>query len=618
MPQPVCPARSTWCAIPTRASPAPSRTATSCATTRTSLIEGMAIAALRDGLQARLQLHPRRDLGCLRALRGGARARRTPRAFIGEDILGSGFSLPPVQPPRLRRVHLRRGNRAARVARGQEGAAALQAAVPGELRPVRQADRRSTTPRPSPPCRGSSTTAATRFLALGRPNNGGTKIFSVTGDVARPGNYEVRLGTPFAKLLEMAGGMRARAQAQGGASPAARRCRCCPARIMMTTDMDYDSIAKAGSMLGSGARDRHGRDHAAWCKSLLRACRTSTSRSPAASARRAARAPAGSAAWSTASSTAREERGSRPAAVSVADNIAGTHDLRAGRRRRAAGEELHPAFPRRIPVPHRPQAAAWCTEPGYSTLPTLARCQAALTMPKLDNRRQERPRSATAATVMEAAQRLDIYVPHFCYHKKLSIAANCRMCLVQVEKAPKPQPACATPATEGMKVWTHSRLREAGAERRDGIPARSTIRSTARSATRAASASCRISRSATAASRSRFTEEPKRVVLNKNLGPLISTDMTRCIHCTRCVRFGQEIAGVMELGMIGRGEHAEIIAFVGKHRRLRAVRQHDRPVPGRRADLEAVPLHGAHLGARAAQVGQSPHDSARAATSSCR
>ena len=102
---------------------------------------------------------------------------------------------------------------------------------------------------------------------------------------------------------------------------------------------------------------------------------------------------------------------------------------------------------------------------------------------------------------------------------------------------------------------------------------------------------------------SRYTEA-KRVVFHKNLGPLVSAEeMTRCIQCTRCVRFGQEIAGVMELGMIGRGEHSEIVSFVGTTRRLRALRQHDRPLPGRRAHLEAVPLRGAHLGARAAQVG---------------
>ena len=105
------------------------------------------------------------------------------------------------------------------------------------------------------------------------------------------------------------------------------------------------------------------------------------------------------------------------------------------------------------------------------------------------------------------------------------------------------------------------------------------------------------------ASASRYNEA-KRVVFHKDLGPLISAEeMTRCIQCTRCVRFGQEIAGVMELGMIGRGEHAEIVAFVGRTRRLRTVRQFDRRVPGRRADVQAIPLFRADVGAGPAQVG---------------
>jgi NADH-quinone oxidoreductase subunit G len=166
------------------------------------------------------------------------------------------------------------------------------------------------------------------------------------------------------------------------------------------------------------------------------------------------------------------------------------------------------------------------------------------------------------ATVMEAAQRLDIYVPHFCWHRKLTIAANCRMCLVQVEKAPKPLPACATPATEGMKVWTHS---DAAVEAQKGVMEFLLINHPLDCPICDQGGECQLQDLAVGygASNSRY-QEPKRVVLNKNLGPLISTDMTRCIHCTRCVRFGTEIAGIMELGMIGRGEHAEIITFVGK------------------------------------------------------
>ena len=165
-------------------------------------------------------------------------------------------------------------------------------------------------------------------------------------------------------------------------------------------------------------------------------------------------------------------------------------------------------------------------------------------------------------TVIEAANKLGIYVPHFCWHKKLTIAANCRMCLVQVEKAPKPLPACATPVTEGMKVWTHS---EAAINAQKGVMEFLLINHPLDCPICDQGGECQLQDLAVGygGSSSRYTE-PKRVVLNKNLGPLISTDMTRCIHCTRCVRFGQEIAGIMELGMVNRGEHAEIMAFVGK------------------------------------------------------
>ena len=166
------------------------------------------------------------------------------------------------------------------------------------------------------------------------------------------------------------------------------------------------------------------------------------------------------------------------------------------------------------------------------------------------------------STVMDATNLAGIYVPHFCYHRKLSIAANCRMCLVQVEKAPKPLPACATPVTNGMKVFTHS---EQAVTAQKGVMEFLLINHPLDCPICDQGGECQLQDLAVGygGSGSRY-EEPKRVVENKNLGPLISTDMTRCIHCTRCVRFGQEIAGVMELGMIGRGEHAEIITFVGK------------------------------------------------------
>ena len=182
-------------------------------------------------------------------------------------------------------------------------------------------------------------------------------------------------------------------------------------------------------------------------------------------------------------------------------------------------------------------------------------------MPKvtIDGRETE---VRNGATVMDAANGLGIYIPHFCYHKKLSIAANCRMCLVQVEKAPKPMPACATPVTDGMKVTTESTYAK---QAQEGVMELLLINHPLDCPICDQGGECQLQDLAVGygKSASRY-DEPKRVVVNKNLGPLISTDMTRCIHCTRCVRYGQEHAGVMELGMIGRGEHAEIISFVGR------------------------------------------------------
>src|SRR5215213_10299028 len=164
------------------------------------------------------------------------------------------------------------------------------------------------------------------------------------------------------------------------------------------------------------------------------------------------------------------------------------------------------------------------------------------------------------STIMDATNRLGIYVPHFCYHKKLSIAANCRMCLVHVEKAPKPLPACATPVTNGMKVFTHS---DAATDAQKGVMEFLLINHPLDCPICDQGGECQLQDLAMGygASSSRY-DEPKRVVFNKYLGPLIATDMTRCIHCTRCVRFGQEIAGVMELGMANRGESSEIMTFV--------------------------------------------------------
>ena len=164
--------------------------------------------------------------------------------------------------------------------------------------------------------------------------------------------------------------------------------------------------------------------------------------------------------------------------------------------------------------------------------------------------------------IIEVTDQADVYVPRFCYHPKLTIAANCRMCLVEVEKAPKPMPACATPVTEGMKIFTRSK-RAISAQKATmeflliNHPLDCPICDQG--------GECELQDLAMGFGRgvSRNTEK-KRIVKDKNLGPLVSTDMTRCIHCTRCVRFGQEIAGIQELGTTGRSEHMEIGTYIEK------------------------------------------------------
>ncbi|MDP9009700.1 MAG: NADH-quinone oxidoreductase subunit NuoG [Pseudomonadota bacterium] len=162
--------------------------------------------------------------------------------------------------------------------------------------------------------------------------------------------------------------------------------------------------------------------------------------------------------------------------------------------------------------------------------------------------------------IMQVTDPADIYIPRFCYHDKLTVAANCRMCLVEVEKAPKPLPACATPVTEGMKVFTKS-PKAVAAQRATmeflliNHPLDCPICDQG--------GECELQDLALGYGRdiSRFSER-KRVVKDKNIGPLVSTDMTRCIHCTRCVRFGAEIQGYPQMGATGRGEHMEIGTYI--------------------------------------------------------
>ena len=178
---------------------------------------------------------------------------------------------------------------------------------------------------------------------------------------------------------------------------------------------------------------------------------------------------------------------------------------------------------------------------------------------ELDGKKVEVP---PGSMVMHAAEKAGTYIPHFCYHKKLSIAANCRMCLVDVEKAPKPMPACATPVTQGMIVRTKS---DKAIKAQQSVMEFLLINHPLDCPICDQGGECQLQDLAVGygGSGSRYEEE-KRVVFHKDVGPLISMEeMSRCIHCTRCVRFGQEVAGVMELGMSHRGEHAEIETFLG-------------------------------------------------------
>ena len=170
---------------------------------------------------------------------------------------------------------------------------------------------------------------------------------------------------------------------------------------------------------------------------------------------------------------------------------------------------------------------------------------------------------AEGSMVMHAAEKAGTYIPHFCYHKKLSIAANCRMCLVEVEKAPKPMPACATPVTQGMIVRTKS---DKAIAAQKSVMEFLLINHPLDCPICDQGGECQLQDLAVGygGTTSRYEEE-KRMVFHKEVGPLISMEeMSRCIHCTRCVRFGQEVAGAMELGMSHRGEHAEIETFLGQ------------------------------------------------------
>ena len=165
-------------------------------------------------------------------------------------------------------------------------------------------------------------------------------------------------------------------------------------------------------------------------------------------------------------------------------------------------------------------------------------------------------------TVMQACELVGIEIPRFCYHDKLSIAGNCRMCLVEMEKSPKPIASCAMPAAEGMKILTNTKNVE---NARKGVMEFLLINHPLDCPICDQGGECDLQDQALhyGFDKSRY-EENKRAVKNKHLGPLVSTIMTRCIHCTRCVRFSTEVAGVDDLGLLGRGESAEITTYLEK------------------------------------------------------
>ncbi|KAI3451321.1 hypothetical protein Pfo_007986 [Paulownia fortunei] len=163
-------------------------------------------------------------------------------------------------------------------------------------------------------------------------------------------------------------------------------------------------------------------------------------------------------------------------------------------------------------------------------------------------------------TVLQACEIAGVDIPRFCYHSRLSIAGNCRMCLVEVEKSPKPVASCAMPALPGMKIKTDTPLAK---KAREGVMEFLLMNHPLDCPICDQGGECDLQDQSMAfgSDRGRFTET-KRSVVDKNLGPLVKTVMTRCIQCTRCVRFATEVAGVQDLGMLGRGSGEEIGTYV--------------------------------------------------------
>ena len=204
--------------------------------------------------------------------------------------------------------------------------------------------------------------------------------------------------------------------------------------------------------------------------------------------------------------------------------------------------------------------------------------------------------------MLQACQQAGVEVPHFCFHERLAIAGNCRMCLVEQEKAPKPIASCAMPVADGMVIHTDS---EKAKKARHGVMEFLLINHPLDCPICDQGGECDLQDEAMAYGfdRGRYHEN-KRAVKDKDFGPLVETSMTRCIHCTRCIRFLADVAGVADLGATGRGENMEIGTYSRARADLGAVGQHHRSLPGRRADLEALCLRRAAVGAAQDRIGR--------------
>ena len=386
------------------------------------------------------------------------------------------------------------------------------------------------------------------FADLGPKNSGGTVIFSVSGHVEKPGNFEVPLGIPFADLLELAGGVLERPQAQGGDSR--RLLGAGGAGRDHDEDQHGLRLAKAaGSAIGSAAvivmdettcmvraLERLSRFYMSESCGQCTPCREGTGWMN----RTLKRMLAG-----------QRDREDLGLLLDVANRIEG-HTI--------CGLGDAAAWPVQSFLKHYRHEFEYMIDHGGRSI-VDARARGGMSDELVNIEVNGVPMKARKGeTIIRATDREGVYVPRFCYHDKLPIAANCRMCLVEVEKAPKPLPACATPVAEGMKIFTHS-AKAIGAQR--AVMEFLLINHPLDCPICDQGGECELQDLALGFGRdiSRFVER-KRVVKDKNLGPLVSTDMTRCIHCTRCVRFGQDIAGIQEMGATGRGEHMEIGTYI--------------------------------------------------------